>query len=379
MIYEKLDRAAFVLDESAFRQNLKHIASVAKRADVDIILALKAFSFWPAFGIVKEYLSGATASSLDEAKLVFKHMGVKAHVYGPAYLPSEFDEIAKLAHHLTFNSLSELERYRGKWQDANLSVGLRVNPMFSDVKTALYNPASPTGRLGVPMDELPKELPEGVQGLHVHSLCESPAKATATLLAKVEKELRHWLPKLKWLNLGGGHLMTKEGYESDVLLSALKGFRQRYPNIEVILEPGSAHAWQAGVLVAHVLDLVTSHGRTTAMLDVSFTCHMPDTLEMPYQPEVRGANILSAKTEGEHIYHLGGASCLAGDSVGPYRFDAPLEIGQQLILEDMLHYTTVKTTTFNGVQHPDLAIQRLDGTIEVVRRFSFSDYESRLG
>ncbi|MFK8055531.1 MAG: carboxynorspermidine decarboxylase [Saprospiraceae bacterium] len=379
MNYDSLNRAAFVLDEAAFRQNLEHIAEVAQRADVDIILALKAFSFWPTFHIVKEYLSGATASSLHEAKLVSKHMGVKPHVYGPAYIPSEFDEVVELAHHLTFNSLSELERYRTKWEGANLSVGLRVNPMYSDVETALYNPASPTGRLGVPIDDLPAVLPKGQEGIHVHSLCESPAASTAKLIEKVEKDLCHWLPKLKWLNLGGGHLLTKEGYETEVLVEALKGFRARHPHISVTLEPGSAHAWQTGVLVAHVLDIVKSHGRKTAMLDVSFTCHMPDTLEMPYQPTLQGAKTVSAETEGDKIYHLGGVSCLAGDTVGAYQFEAPLVVGQQLILEDMLHYTTVKTTTFNGVQLPDLAIERLDGTIEIVRSFTFSDYEGRLG
>jgi carboxynorspermidine decarboxylase len=379
MNYSSLTRAAFVLDEAAFRQNLQHISEVAKQADVDIILALKAYSFWPTFDLVGEYLAGATASSLYEAKLVFEHMGVKPHVYVPAYVPDEFDEISKFAHQLTFNSLSELERYRDHWQSTKLSVGLRVNPMYSDVETALYNPASPTGRLGVPIDELPHVLPTGIHGVHVHSLCESPAKSTATLLKKIENDLSHWLHQLKWLNLGGGHLMTKEGYETDVLIQALQGFRKRYPHIEVILEPGSAHAWQTGVLVAHVLDLVKSHGRTTAMLDVSFTCHMPDTLEMPYQPTVRGASTVGPETAGAAVYHLGGVSCLAGDNVGAYKFETPLEVGQQIIFEDMLHYTAVKTTTFNGVQHPDLAIKRRDGSIEIIRRFSFADYESRLG
>ena len=379
MTYETLNRAAYVLDEFAFRQNLQHISKVAKQADVDIILALKAYSFWPTFGIVREYLSGATASSLDEAKLVFKHMALKPHVYAPAYIPHEFDEVAELAHHLTFNSLSELERYREQWQAAKLSVGLRVNPLYSDVEKALYNPASSTSRLGVPIDELPREVPAGIDGVHVHCLCESPAKSTTTLVNKIEKNLAHWLPKLKWLNLGGGHIMTKKGYETDVLIKALKGFRTRHPHIELILEPGSAHAWKTGVLVAHVLDIVKSHGRTTAILDVSFTCHMPDTLEMPYQPEVKGAVIADSATKGMYIYHLGGVSCLAGDKVGAYKFEAPLKVGQQLILEDMLHYTMVKTTTFNGVQHPDLAIKRRDGSIDIVRRFSFADYESKLG
>ncbi len=379
MRYSQLQRAAFVLDESAFRQNLALISGVAQQADVEIILALKAFSFWPAFGIAAEYLPGATASSLNEALLVNHHFGVKPHVYCPAYVPREFDQIASLAHHLTFNSLSELERYRATWTEQQLSVGLRVNPMYSPVETDLYNPAAPTGRLGEAIDELPAAPPAGLAGVHVHTLCESSAAATATLIERVEAGLQNWLPKLQWLNLGGGHLMTREDYNRQLLIESLRGLQQRHPHLHVTLEPGSAHAWRTGVLVAHVLDIIENHGVKSALLDVSFTCHMPDTLEMPYKPTVRQAEIVGDDARGAADYVLGGMSCLAGDAIGTYRFEQPLQVGQQVIFEDMLHYTTVKTTMFNGVPHPDLVMARMDGELEVLRTFSYEDYESRLG
>lgn len=377
MKYSGLTRAAFILQEAAFRQNLTLISEVARRADVEIILALKAFSFWPAFEIARDYLPGATASSLNEALLVKNHFGVDPHVYAPAYVPGEFKDIAQLSHQLTFNSLGELERYRDTWSSLGTSVGLRVNPMYSPVETDLYNPASPVGRLGEAMDELPEEMPEGLQGIHVHTLCESSAEATETLISKVEEGLGHWLPKLKWINLGGGHLMTRADYDVERLVVALQGLRARHPHLSVTLEPGSAHAWKTGVLVAHVLDIVTNHGVSTLMLDVSFTCHMPDTLEMPYRPEVEGAS--NTPIEGHHEYRLGGVSCLAGDYLDSYFFPEAVEVGQELIFLDMLHYTTVKTTMFNGVQHPDLAIERPDGEVEILRRFEYVDFESRLG
>ena len=374
------DRAAFVLVESAFRQNLAHIAEVAARAEVEIILALKAFSFWPAFDIAREYLPGATASSLNEARLVREHFGAAPHVYCPAYLPHEFGELAGMAGPLTFNGLGELERYRSQWQAAGASAGLRVNPLYSPVATALYNPASPTGRLGVHIDQLPPKPPAGLAGVHVHTLCESSAEATATLVGTVEDKLAAWLPRLQWLNLGGGHLLTRDGYDTELLVRTLRDLHARHPRLRLTLEPGSAHAWRAGYLEAHVLDVVTNGGRRTAMLDVSFTCHMPDTLEMPYKPEVRGARHVDATApQGEHDYDLGGLSCLAGDYIAGFRFAEPLAVGDRVRFEDMLHYTTVKTTTFNGVPHPDLAIERPDGRIEVVRSFTFEDYEARLG
>ena len=377
----QLERSAFVLQEAAFRQNLETIRGVAQAADVEIILALKAFSFWPAFSIAAEYLPGATASSLNEALLVRQHFGVKPHVYCPAYRPAEFERLLQVAGPLTFNTLSEYERYAERARAKGISCGLRINPMYSDVETALYNPANPQGRLGTPMDEVPEHLPAGLEGIHVHTLCESPAATTVELIDRLTSKLDVWLQHLKWLNLGGGHLMTRADYDRNELIAGLQRLRVRYPRLRVILEPGSAHAWQAGVLVAHVLDLPTHHERTTAMLDVSFTCHMPDVLEMPYMPRVRGARVAAEaeNPQSQHVYALGGMSCLAGDAIAPYCFDEALEVGDTVVFEDMLHYTTVKTTTFNGVPHPDLVIERLDGTLELMRRFDYSDFESRLG
>ncbi len=350
---------------------------MAEVSGVHIILALKAFAFWPAFDIFSEYLPGATASSLNEGLLVSQHFKGDVHVYGPAYVPAEMKPVLDIAHTVTYNTLSELERHRGLWEESSASVGLRYNPEYSPVTTDLYNPASATGRLGETLPNLPDEPPAGLEGLHVHVLCESSAENTETLISEIEKGVGHWLPKLKWLNLGGGHLMTREGYDLDRLKAALKGLRERHPHLLIYMEPGSAHAWQAGVLVAHVLDIVENHGIKTLMLDVSFTCHMPDTLEMPYRPVVRGA---SQEVLPKGVpYRLGGVSCLAGDYLETYWFEGEAEVGQTIVFEDMLHYTMVKSTMFNGVPHPDLVIERLGGALELVRRFTYEDYESRMG
>ena len=375
--YDSLDRPAFVLQEAALRQNLQLISSVAEETGVHIILALKAFAFWPAFEIFSEYLPGATASSLNEALLVSKHFDGDAHVYGPAYVPSEMTQVLELAHTVTYNTLSELERHRPLWEQGRASVGLRYNPEYSPVTTDLYNPASATGRLGETLPNLPAEPPAGLAGLHVHVLCESSAENTETLIAQIESSIGHWLPKLKWLNLGGGHLMTREGYDVARLKSALTGLRERHPHLAIYMEPGSAHAWRTGVLVAHVLDIVENHGIKTLMLDVSFTCHMPDTLEMPYRPAVRGAS--EEVLPKGYPYRLGGVSCLAGDYLDTYWFEEEARVGQTVVFEDMLHYTMVKTTMFNGVPHPDFVIERPDGGLEVVRRFTYADYEARMG
>lgn len=368
---------AFVLEEAKLIANLELMQSVAAAADVHIIQALKAYAFWPTFPLIAQYLHGATASSLHEAALIFNHFGKKAHVYAPAYLPEQFAEIQDMSSHLTFNSLGELERYRDQWEGSAVSVGLRVNPEYSPVATDLYNPASPYGRLGETLPNLPSQPPAGLEGLHVHVLCESDAAATATLIEQMKSKFGHYLKRMKWLNLGGGHLMTKSGYDLDVLIDALKKLRTAYPDLEVILEPGSAAAWQTGYLKSRVLDIVTNYGRRTAILDVSFTCHMPDTLEMPYRPTIRQAS--SEEVAGAYAYQLGGVSCLAGDYLSEYWFKQPLLVGDEIIFEDMLHYTTVKTTTFNGVQHPALCIKRGDGSLDVIRQFTYKDFESGLG
>ncbi|MEM9835889.1 MAG: carboxynorspermidine decarboxylase [Bacteroidota bacterium] len=368
---------AFVLEIEKLKTNLSLIQSVARAAEVDIILALKAYSFWPTFPLIKQYLAGATASSLHEALLIKRHMGLKPHVYSPAYLPHQMEEIAKLAGHLTMNSLGELERHRSIWEKADCSVGLRINPEYSPVTTDLYNPASPYGRLGETLPNLPSLPPDGLEGLHAHVLCESSAAHTQELIQRLIQQFGHYLSRLQWLNLGGGHLMTKEGYDLDLLINALRSLQKKFPHLHIILEPGSAIAWQAGYLRSTVLDVIENYGRRTAILDISFTCHLPDTLEMPYRPNVRTAS--STEIEPAYAYQLGGVSCLAGDYLSEYWFPQPLLPGDEVIFEDMLHYTTVKTTTFNGVHHPDLCLQYADGSVETVRQFGYEDFVRKLG
>jgi carboxynorspermidine decarboxylase len=293
-------------------------------------------------------------------------------------MPSEFSKILKLSSHITFNSLSQWKKYRNKVLNApeKVSPGIRVNPGWSPVKTDLYNPASAGSRLGEPVENFKSRFPDGIEGLHFHVLCESTSQDLENTLAHFEKQFAAFLPKLKWVNFGGGHLMTRKGYDADHLISVIQAFRKRHPNLQVILEPGSAFAWDTGILVATILDIVDNKGVKTANLDVSFTAHMPDTLEMPYRPGVRDANT-DPNTE-KYRYRLGGISCLSGDFMEEYGFDKPLKVGQQIIFEDMIHYTMVKTTTFNGVTHPSIAILRPDGKLDVVRKFGYKDYRNRL-
>jgi carboxynorspermidine decarboxylase len=376
--YERIPSPAFVLDMARLRRNLELIRSVQAQAGVQVILALKGFSMWRVFPMVAEYLSGATASSLNEARLIYEEMGRKAHTYSPAYAGDEFPEIAHLSSHITFNSVAQYEAYRKFLTESapDVSAGLRVNPEFSDVAVEMYNPAACTSRLGVTADTLGPFLPAGIEGLHVHTLCESSAQAMEGLIQAVETRFGHFLPHIRWINFGGGHLMTRQGYDLDHLVRTLKEFRTRHPHLEVILEPGSAIAWETGELVASVLDIVENGGLKTAIADVSFTAHMPDTLEMPYVPRILGAN--SPPEPGKPTYRIGGVSCLAGDFMDAYSFDHPLKPGDRLVFWDMIHYTMVKTTMFNGVKHPDICIWHENDTLEVVRKFTYEDFRGRL-
>ncbi len=376
---------AYVLEERRLIRNLEVLQAVQERANVSIILALKAFALWRVFPLIGQYLGGATASSLNEARLIFEEMGVPAHTYSPAYLPEEFEALMRYSSHITFNSLSEYQRYCKQLQGTSVSAGIRVNPEYSEVATELYNPADPTGRLGETAPNV-QRLPRGVEGLHVHTLCESSPAATAHLVRTTEEKFGFLFPRLKWINFGGGHLMTRAGYELDRLVDTLQSFHQRHPHLEVIMEPGSAIAWETGVLVSRVLDIIENQGVKTLLLDISFTAHLPDTLEMPYRPRLNlvrpGGQSMSATAEPQahHFrYRLGGVSCLAGDYLAEYGFEAPVEVGDRLVFQDMIHYTMVKTTMFNGVKHPSIAIERTDGNLEVVRTFSYEDYKSRMG
>ncbi len=379
MDISKIPSPCFVLDEALLRKNLQLIDRVQREAGVQIILAFKGFAMWSAFPLVRQYLHGATASSLGEARLCFEEMHAKAHTYSVAYLPREFGQILKYSSHITFNSLSQYRRYRKRLEKhpEKISAGIRVNPEWSPVGTALYNPAAPGSRLGEVVENFKGRLPEGIEGLHFHTLCESTSYDLEKTLGFFEARFGAFLPGLRWVNFGGGHLMTRKGYDVDHLIGVLQGFRARYPHLQVILEPGSAIAWETGVLVSTVLDIVKNKGIRTAILDVSFTAHMPDTLEMPYRPRVRGAEA-SPESGDPHQYRLGGVSCLSGDFMTEYAFEKPLKPGQKIVFEDMIHYTMVKTTTFNGVTHPAIAIWREDGRLEVVRKFGYRDYKMRL-
>lgn len=373
--FNQIQSPAFVLEESLIRKNLELIARVQKEAGITIILAFKGFAMWGAFPIVREYIQGATASSLNEAKLCFQEMKSKAHCYAPAYIPREFEELQSISSHITFNSLSEFHRHYPNIKSENkVSCGIRVNPECSDVSVDLYNPCALGSRLGVTSEQLKDGLPLGIEGLHFHALCESNSESLERVLKAFEAKFAHLLPHIKWVNMGGGHLMTRKGYDTDHLVSILKAFKEEY-NVEVILEPGSAFAWETGVLVSTVLDIIDNHGIKTAILDVSFAAHMPDTLEMPYRPRIRGA---SDPKKGKPTYRIGGLSCLSGDYMKEYSFDEELTVGQKLILEDMIHYTMVKTTMFNGVTHPDIGIWKTDGSYQLLRKFEYEDYKGRL-
>ncbi len=375
----------YLLEESRLRKNLSLIKNVADEADVEIILAFKAFALWKTFPIFREYINYTTASSLFEARLATEEFGSKAHTYSPAYTEEEFPQIMACSSHITFNSLSQFNRFfpMVEADENSISCGIRVNPEYSEVEVELYNPCAPGTRFGVTADLLPDELPHGIEGFHCHCHCESDSYQLERTLTHLEEKFGQWFHQLKWLNLGGGHLMTHKDYDTAHLITILKGLRARYPHLHIILEPGSAFAWQTGSLVASVVDIVESRGIRTAILNVSFTCHMPDCLEMPYQPAVRGAVSLPSEavkstTSAQHIYRLGGNSCLSGDYMGSWQFDHELEIGETLYLEDMIHYTTVKTTMFNGIAHPAIALLRTDGTIDVLRSYQYEDYRDRM-
>jgi carboxynorspermidine decarboxylase len=371
----KIPSPCFVLEEDLLRNNLKLIKSVGEEAGIEIILAFKGFSMWGAFPIVREYIHGATASSLNEARLCVGEMKTKSHTYCVAIDEDEIDELITLSSHLTFNSLSQFERFGKKAIDAGVSCGIRVNPQYSEVTTDLYNPCSPNSRLGVTSEHFGDKLPEGIDGIHFHALCENDSYTLEKTLAEFEKRFGHLIKQAKWINMGGGHLMTRKGYDTNHLINLLREFKKRY-NVKVILEPGSAFAWQTGVLVSKVLDIVEANGIKTAMLDVSFTAHMPDCLEMPYKPKVTGAN--SEPEKGKPTYRLGGTSCLSGDYMFEYSFEKELLVGDKIVFEDMIHYTMVKTNFFNGVKHPSIAIWASDNKFKLLREFGYADYKTRL-
>ena len=367
----------YVVEEELLHRNLQLIKSVSERSGAEIIMAFKAFAIWKLFDITRQYIPHSTASSLSEARLAFEKLGSKAHTFAPVYKDSEIETIAQCSSHITFNSLAQYERHKSVAEKYGISCGVRINPEYSDVETDLYNPCAPGSRFGIIRDQLPERLPEGIEGLHFHTLCESTSYDLENTLKIVEERFAPWLAQVKWINMGGGHLMTRKDYDTEHLIQLIKGFKQRHPHLHVILEPGSAHVWRTGVLVSEIQDIVENHGIRTAIVDVSFACHMPDCLEMPYQPKIIGAKIIDNENS-QFSYRMGGNSCLSGDFVGSWQFDHELQIGERIVFEDMNHYTNVKTNMFNGITHPSVALRRLDGTIEILRTYTYEDYLHRM-
>jgi len=375
--YSRIPSPCYVIEEERFRRNLALIKRVSEESGTEIILAFKGFAMWGVFPILKEYINGASASSPDEARLCFEEIGVPAHTYSPVYKAADFESILKYSSHVTFNSLAQFHKYSAILSHflRKVSAGLRINPEYSEIGHDIYNPCSPGSRLGITADDLLKKgIPDGIEGLHFHVLFESDSYALEKVLEVVELKFSRFFHRLKWINMGGGHLMTRKGYDTEHLVKILKRFRER-TGLHIILEPGSAYAWETGELVSTVEDIVENKGIRTAILDVSFTAHMPDCLEMPYKPKIISA---TDPVHGKPTYRLGGNSCLSGDFMGEWSFENELKPGDRIIFLDMIHYTMVKTTTFNGVRHPSIGIWTLDNKFRLIKEFGYGDYKNRL-
>lgn len=373
--FEDIPTPCYVVDEAALEENLRVLDSVQRRTGCKIIMALKGFAMFSVFPLIREYLHGVTASSLDEARLGFRKFGREVHVFAPAYRESEFGELLGYANHLVFNSFSQWNRFKG-WvakSGRNIACGMRVNPEHSEVSVPLYDPCGPFSRLGVTRANFEADNLQGLSGLHFHTLCELNADSLARTLPVFEEKFGEFLQGMQWVNFGGGHHITRQDYDVDLLCRLIDDFKRRYP-VEVYLEPGEAIALNTGVLVASVLDIV-HNGMDIAILDTSAAAHMPDVLEMPYRPEIDGAG---KPGDYPYTYRLGGMTCLAGDIIGDYSFPEPLSVGSRIVLLDMAHYTMVKNNTFNGVRLPSIAIRDRSGAVRVIRQFGYEDYRNRL-
>ncbi|SFV56817.1 Carboxynorspermidine decarboxylase, putative [hydrothermal vent metagenome] len=364
-----------MLEESLLIKNLELIKTIKEKSGAKVLLALKGYALWKSFDTIKPYLDGCCASGLHEAKLAYETFGKEVHTYSPAFKEEEIEEIAKLSHHLVFNTPAQFKYFSKKAKEINpeLSLGLRVNPEYSEAPKEIYNPCGINSRLGTTLENFDDTLIEELDGLHFHALCEQDSNALENVLNNFEDKFGKYIPNMKWINFGGGHHITKKGYDVEKLIQLIQNFKTKY-NVEVYLEPGEAIGWQTGTLVTTVLDIV-HNGIDIAILDTSAEAHMPDTIIMPYRAEVRGA---AQAWEKAHTYRLAGNTCLAGDIMGDYSFDKSLQPEDRVIFEDQIHYTMVKATTFNGIKLPSIAIQRLDGSIEVLREFGYKDFKERL-
>jgi len=368
-----LPSPCFICEEEKLEKNLQLLGKIQKEAGVTILLALKGFAMYSTFDLCKQYLGGCCASGLNEAILAKEEFGGEVHSYSPAFKPNEFDQIATISDHVVFNSFTQFELYKSKIKPHN-SIGIRINPECSTVNIDLYNPCAINSRLGIIKKELPQKLPDSISGFHFHALCEQNVDALENVLETFEKDFKHYFPKLKWLNFGGGHHITREDYDVTKLIQLLQNFKKRYPHLKIYLEPGEAVGWQTGYLQATVLDIVTN-GMKIAILDTSAECHMPDTLAMPYKAKIRGASQTNVQ---KYTYRLAGNTCLAGDIIGDYSFDTQLQVGDPIILEDMIHYTMVKTTTFNGINLPSIAIKKKNGDFQIIKEYGYKSYKERL-
>lgn len=384
MTVNDIPTPAYVVYDDRIRRNLDIITDVERRAGVSVIMAFKANALWRTFDIFREYGRKCTASSLNELTLGREELGCLVHSYCPAYTDASIGAFIEGSSHITFNSVAQWLRFSDRVAAFNashygrhVSPGLRVNPKCSVIETDIYNPAMPGSRFGADASQLADGLPAGIEGLHFHALCESSSHDLEKVLGAFEKQFGHLLPGLKWLNMGGGHLMTRQGYDREHLIGLLTDLRSRYPQLEIILEPGSAFTWQTGDLITSVVDIVKNDGISTAIIDASFACHMPDTLEMPYKPSI-AESLGDDPVEGRPTYRLGGNSCLSGDFKGDWSFAEPLREGERLTLLDMNHYTTVKTNMFNGIAHPAIWRVASDGTPTLIREFDYSDYKNRM-
>lgn len=379
----------YIVYEDRLRANLEKLLKVSREADLKIIMAFKANALWKTFPIIKEYFTASTASSLNEMRLSLEYLGNDVHAYCPVYTGSSFPDFLDGCTHITFNSLAQFHKFYPLMQahERKVSAGLRVNPHCSVIDTDIYNPCKPGSRFGENPENLRNGLPEGIEGLHFHALCESSSYDLEAVLDAFIAQYGHLLPHVKWLNMGGGHLITRKDYDTEHLVKLINALHERYPHLELIIEPGSAFTWQTGDLVTEVLDVVEDAGIRTAVIDASFACHMPDCLEMPYKPAIaeampdNGETDENGESEACHdgiSYRLGGNSCLSGDYVGDWKFSHPLKAGDRLTLLDMNHYTTVKTNMFNGIQHPSIWPKSVKGDLVLLREYTYEDYKTRM-